>query len=430
MGASPSSSFLSQSMDLRTIEDAWLHVASETQLDGPQAISMIDSLLSEHKAWTISQRANKLVPAEAFYGTLVLCTLNICVDDKGVLSLSHLLEDYQHIRSAVLELINRFPTSFMRPQQEEEDDVVDDVVCEPLESSLNEDAFLSFGPDVIGRPIVSAPTLLDDSTLCLHAFALSNGWGSIDVDQWPDDHLVLLAPVLAQSHALSRSLLRSSCTRNALTFLQASQCRVSALVPRTHSTFVECFANIGEKLQVSGSLVAVENVSHPSRDNGVPIVSISTLKKFASGHAPLLLLLNYQDGSGDCMVYKNDDLRTDLMVCSMFRVFNALWRCNSNSGREIAASALAFNVYPLSVSCGMMEFVSESTSLRDWGDISDNIAKMTPVQLDEFIASAAGSFVSCYVLGIRDRHRDNIMVQTTTMKLWQVTTAIFTQSNL
>lgn len=166
----------------------------------------------------------------------------------------------------------------------------------------------------------------------------------------------------------------------------------------------------------------------------VRISEIRVVKKFSSGHAPSLLNLTFANGAKDAMVYKKDDLRysktwgffllrpqklhtrTDLMACSLFGLFNALWRIG-----RVRASAKEFGVFPLTREVGLMSFVGDSIPLREWDP--EALLKASPESLLEFIGTAAGSWVSCYILGIRDRHRDNIMIQQVSecqFALWQL----------
>ncbi len=136
------------------------------------------------------------------------------------------------------------------------------------------------------------------------------------------------------------------------------------------------------------------------------VISACVAKKtFVSGHAPTLLQVTEQkSGAERLLVWKADDLRTDCGVTLMFGVFSRLWELGG-----VRVSSLAFQCTPLGAAVGVMEFVSDSVPLTDWDATA--ILRFSTQQLDTFLGSAAGSFTACFVLGCRDRHRDNLMVR-------------------
>jgi len=64
-------------------------------------------------------------------------------------------------------------------------------------------------------------------------------------------------------------------------------------------------------------------------------------------------------------------------------------------------------VVPTCYRQGAIEYVSGSVPLVD---IEKLIGHFRTGALDVLIATAVGSYISAYVLGIRDRHHDNILV--------------------
>ena len=96
-----------------------------------------------------------------------------------------------------------------------------------------------------------------------------------------------------------------------------------------------------------------------------------------------------------------------MMVQYAFNMFNTLWKM---PGLSLRPHSFTFSVCALGENMGIMEFVANSIPLREWS-IATKILAMRDDQLDSFIQSAAGAFVACYVLGIRDRHRDNLMIK-------------------
>eukprot|EP01129_Flabellula_baltica_P014581 TRINITY_DN7014_c0_g1_i1.p1 TRINITY_DN7014_c0_g1~~TRINITY_DN7014_c0_g1_i1.p1 ORF type:complete len:602 (-),score=118.32 TRINITY_DN7014_c0_g1_i1:968-2659(-) len=142
-----------------------------------------------------------------------------------------------------------------------------------------------------------------------------------------------------------------------------------------------------------------------------PIVKLEVQKVFASGHKPCLVEMTYEDPEipPSRIVFKDDDLRPDLMVENLFEVFNFLWRI---SGLPIEPVLITFKVVPGGESFGLMEFVEDSKSIRDFDFSSlDNLTDSEDREV--FLATAAGGFVGAFILGIRDRHKDNLMVKGT-----------------
>lgn len=102
----------------------------------------------------------------------------------------------------------------------------------------------------------------------------------------------------------------------------------------------------------------------------------------------------------------------------MFQAFNAVWGC---SGLPLKPRAFSYFVVPTGRNRGMIEFVDNSVPLTkfNW----DGILQLPQDDFDELIATAAGGYVAAYnwilvcfytfryVLGVRDRHRDNMLIK-------------------
>lgn len=149
-------------------------------------------------------------------------------------------------------------------------------------------------------------------------------------------------------------------------------------------------------------------------------------KVFASGHAPCLLALEYHtNGKGapapSRIMLKDDDVRSDTMVLVMFEVFNALWL---SSGLLLKPELITFRCIPGGTNFGFMEFVENSGPIRDY-DFA-HIASLTGTsfalrralmrtddEMDTFLSTAAAGYIGGFLLGIRDRHEDNLMVKVT-----------------
>jgi len=148
---------------------------------------------------------------------------------------------------------------------------------------------------------------------------------------------------------------------------------------------------------------------------------------FDSKKAPLRLVgVNNQPGGENVsVIFKNgDDLRQDILTLQMIYLIDKIWLENN----------LDFKMSPYRVlgtgdQQGYLEFVSRSKTLADlqrmktFGAFKDEViteyfhnltskqekGKLTTIH-DNFLHSTAGYCVATYILGIGDRHPDNIMV--------------------
>lgn len=114
-----------------------------------------------------------------------------------------------------------------------------------------------------------------------------------------------------------------------------------------------------------------------------------------------------------------------MLTIQMVRIMDKLWLAEG-----LDLKMVTFECVPTGYKKGMIELVSDAETLRkiqvEWGltgsfkdkPISEWLAKQNPSQLeyqravDNFTVSCAGYSVVTYILGICDRHNDNIMLKT------------------
>lgn len=120
-----------------------------------------------------------------------------------------------------------------------------------------------------------------------------------------------------------------------------------------------------------------------------------------------------------------DDLQQDMLTIQLVRVMDKLWL---EEGLDL--KMVTFNCVPTGYKRGMIEMITDAETLRkiqvEWGltgsfkdkPIAEWLERQNPSQLeyqravDNFTVSCAGYSVVTYILGICDRHNDNIMLKT------------------
>jgi len=157
-------------------------------------------------------------------------------------------------------------------------------------------------------------------------------------------------------------------------------------------------------------------------------VDVKTCKYFNSNTFPLKLVMTSAEDDGGVInaIYKvGDDLRQDMLTLQMIRVMDRLWL---RAGLDLRM--VSFKCVPTGWKAGMVEFVEDASTLREIQEAShrvtgafrpeilnDWLQKHNPSPLEfesavnNFTRSCAGYSVVTYIMGIGDRHNDNIMVK-------------------
>lgn len=155
-------------------------------------------------------------------------------------------------------------------------------------------------------------------------------------------------------------------------------------------------------------------------------VNIKTCGYFNSNTLPLKINFVGPDAGILPAIFKcGDDLQQDMLTLQLVRIMDKLWL---KEGLDL--KMVTFSCIPTGHKKGMIELVSDAETLRkiqvEWGltgsfkdkPIAEWLARQNPSQLeyqravDNFTASCAGYSVATYILGICDRHNDNIMLKT------------------
>ncbi|XP_056329226.1 phosphatidylinositol 4,5-bisphosphate 3-kinase catalytic subunit beta isoform [Danio aesculapii] len=160
-------------------------------------------------------------------------------------------------------------------------------------------------------------------------------------------------------------------------------------------------------------------------------VSVEKCKYMDSKMKPLWIVYNNKLLGGDTVgiIFKNgDDLRQDMLTLQILRLMDLLWKEANLDLRIVPYGCLATGDHS-----GLIEVVSSADTIANIQKTSSNMAAAAAFNKDallnwlkdknsgdaldkaieEFTLSCAGYCVATYVLGIGDRHSDNIMVRST-----------------
>ncbi len=134
--------------------------------------------------------------------------------------------------------------------------------------------------------------------------------------------------------------------------------------------------------------------------------------------AMLPLRLSFAASAGECtVIYKSgDDLRQDQLVLQIFSLMDRLLK-----KENLDLKLTPYRVLATDTSNGLVEFAHGATLQkieRTYGSIktylekvqSDGHGGVRPEVLDAFIKSCAGYCVFTYILGVGDRHSENLML--------------------
>ncbi|MBN3300650.1 PK3CB kinase, partial [Amia calva] len=160
-------------------------------------------------------------------------------------------------------------------------------------------------------------------------------------------------------------------------------------------------------------------------------INVEKCRYMDSKMKPLWVVYNNKLLGGDTLgiIFKNgDDLRQDMLTLQILRLMDKLWKEANLDLRIVPYGCLATGDRS-----GLIEVVSASETIANIQLTSSNVAAAAAFNKDallnwlkeknsgdaldraieEFTLSCAGYCVATYVLGIGDRHSDNIMVRST-----------------
>ncbi|KAM4587449.1 phosphatidylinositol 4-phosphate 3-kinase C2 domain-containing subunit beta [Odontesthes bonariensis] len=157
-------------------------------------------------------------------------------------------------------------------------------------------------------------------------------------------------------------------------------------------------------------------------------INIQSCSFFNSNAVPLKLSFHNLDPLGENInvIFKSgDDLRQDMLTLQMIRIMNKIWIQEGLDMRMVI-----FKCFSTGRGRGMVEMIPHADTLRkiqvehgvtgsfkdrtlaDWLQKHNPSDEQYDKAVENFIYSCAGCCVATYILGICDRHNDNIMLKT------------------
>merc|ERR1719361_2403841 len=97
----------------------------------------------------------------------------------------------------------------------------------------------------------------------------------------------------------------------------------------------------------------------------------------------------------------------------LFKFMNSLWRDHHMIYKGNAVAALTYKCYPIGPDYGIIELIPDCVTLKD---VTDKFKgkkggnALSEQVMNSMIATCAGSFMAAYIMGIRDPHYDNVLV--------------------
>lgn len=110
----------------------------------------------------------------------------------------------------------------------------------------------------------------------------------------------------------------------------------------------------------------------------------------------------------DFIFKSGDDLRTDQACLHLFRLMNHLWKSQNLVHKQEPVQAKVYKVQAITPTMGLVEYVpgcyalSALTKQAAYG--------MTEQKIDRIVATSVAGYIAAYILGIKDRHSDNILI--------------------
>lgn len=128
----------------------------------------------------------------------------------------------------------------------------------------------------------------------------------------------------------------------------------------------------------------------------IPITRIIVKKEFTSKTKPLLVSFSFYGRFERHYIYKKEDVTNDWIVQKSFAFLNERWK-----GTKWFVPT--YRVLPLNSRSGIVEVVK--------GTKNSAVLEEAHLKREKCLPSLVGGIVGCFVLGVRDRHFDNVLIR-------------------
>ncbi len=145
-------------------------------------------------------------------------------------------------------------------------------------------------------------------------------------------------------------------------------------------------------------------------------IDINKIRSIDSKTKPIILPCKYEEDKIFNIMLKKEDIRKEEIIMKIIKLMDLYLKTEANLDLHITT----YNILPISNEYGYIEFVPNSTTLYDIREVSqfsiqNFILEKNPNMnindfRDRYSKSCAAYCVITYLLGIGDRHLDNIMI--------------------
>lgn len=140
------------------------------------------------------------------------------------------------------------------------------------------------------------------------------------------------------------------------------------------------------------------------------VCGLDVIKQFNSSCRPTVIIITLTNGNKLQCLLKNEDVRTDKMAMTIGYFINIF--CN----REIVQT---YNVFPITCGFGCITMIPDVETLYTINEnttvlnyiLANNGNENIKTVRSRFIISCAGACLLAFILGLRDRHLQNIVIQ-------------------
>jgi hypothetical protein len=150
---------------------------------------------------------------------------------------------------------------------------------------------------------------------------------------------------------------------------------------------------------------------HPNRK--IKKIIIDEIKIKSSITTPLFIPYECEDGTKSAILFKKEDIRKDATAMAMAKLYQKILEENN-----IQVPFISYEVIPTSPTSGFIEIVKQSKTLHEIfqeGTINNYLQIHNPEKkfgeiLENYMKSLAFWTIFTYLLGVGDRHLENIML--------------------